>query len=105
MSKEPEVPVTIRFPKVLHVRLTRSAASTTPATSFNREVVARLYNSFEHRAMFDSVKALSELLGVYDSGNRDLRAENTKLRKQLAALGHPVPARHSRNVRTNWRKK
>jgi hypothetical protein len=45
-KKQDPIAVTIRFPADLHKKLTE-AASGSPRTPFNTEVVERLYQSFE----------------------------------------------------------
>jgi hypothetical protein len=57
MRKKPDfVPVTIRFPRELHGMLTQAAYVVSPANSFNREIVERLYSTFKKEDELDDLR-------------------------------------------------
>ena len=57
MRKKPDfVPVTIRFPRELHGMLTQAAYGVSPANSFNREIVERLYSTFKKEDELDDLR-------------------------------------------------
>jgi hypothetical protein len=53
---------------------------------FNREVVTRLYESFQQRVTADNVTALGAALVEYQREIIRLKGDNAELQEQVAAL-------------------
>jgi cell division protein FtsB len=83
---EPFIIHSIRFPKMLHKRLSEAAAANKPPASFQREIVQRLVDSFRQKATLESHAALAKIILEYDGDLRELRRKNEELEKQIAEL-------------------